>query len=79
MKNATIISRLEDLFNFMDPRASVTIFKDIETGNELLRSNKLYTLISDNEFIGKYGKYCVIGLSVCLNDISILIKEKEEA
>lgn len=76
MKNATILSTLEDLLNVMDARANVDIFIQLKDGKEgLLRSNKIYNLISDPEFIGKYGSYKVIGLRVTLGVASILIEE----
>ena len=76
MKNATIISTLEGLLNFMDARVSVDIFRQFsDGGQELLRGNKIYNIISDPEFIGKYGSYKVIGLSVTLGGVSILIEE----
>lgn len=76
MKNATIISTLEDLLNVMDARANVDIFIQLLGGKEgLLRSNKIYNLIADPEFIGKYGSYKVIGLSIALGVASILVEE----
>ena len=43
--NAHINARLEDLFEFMDARAYVNIFRQLKDGKEeLLRSNKLYNL-----------------------------------
>lgn len=74
--NAVIQSRLEELFKVMDPRASVTIFKKAEDNKEeLLSSTILYRLLSDDEFIGKYGDYKVIGLTIVVGRISLLIKE----
>lgn len=74
--NATIGSTLEELFKVMDLRVYVNLFKQIEGDNdELLRSNNIYNLIADPEFIGKYGSYNVIGLCVTLGVTSILIKE----
>lgn len=75
MKNATILMTLGDLFEIMDARAYVNIFKPSENGNMLLRSNKLYNLISNDLFISEYREYKVIGLSYCLGDTSILIEE----
>ena len=74
--NAVIQTRLEELFKVMDPRASVTIFKKAEDNKEeLLSSTLLYRLLSDDEFIGKYGDYKVIGLTVVVGRTSLLIKE----
>lgn len=77
MKNNAIINvTLNELFDVMDPRARVNIFKKSEDDKEdLLRSTKLYCLLSDEEFIGKYGYYKVTGLSICMRLTSILIKE----
>ena len=76
MKNATILTKLEALLDVMDARANVDIFIQLKDGKEgLLRSNKIYNLISDPEFIGKYGSYKVIGLSIALGVASILIEE----
>ena len=76
--NAVIQTRLEELFKVMDPRASVTIFKKAEDNKEeLLRSNKLFRLLADNEFIGNRAIYNarVIGFTVTLGVASILIEE----
>lgn len=76
--NAHINARLEDLFEFMDARAYVNIFRQLKDGKEeLLRSNKLYNLLADNEFIGNRSIYDarVIGLTVTLGVVSILIEE----
>ena len=74
--NAIINTRLEELFKVLDPRASVTIFKKAEDNKEeLLSSTILYRLLSDDEFIGKYGDYKVIGLTVVVGRTSLLIKE----
>lgn len=78
MKNATILTTLEDLLNVMDARANVNIFRQLKDGNqELLRSNKIYNIISDQEFFGAYNvcEAKVIGLSVALGVASILIEE----
>lgn len=74
--NAIINVTLNELFDVMDPRSRVNIFKMSEDGKEeLLRSTKLYCLLSDEEFIGKYEYYKVTGLSICMRLTSILIKE----
>jgi hypothetical protein len=74
--NKNIGATLEELLNVMDARANVNIFKDLGNNkDELLRSNKIYNLISNPEFIGKYGSYDVIGLCVTLGITSILIEE----
>lgn len=76
MTNETfILTRLNDLFDVMDPRANVEIFRQIKDGNELLRANKLYNLLADAEFIGKYRSYKVIGLNITLGVVKILIEE----
>lgn len=78
MKNTNIINtRLEALLEVMDARANISIFIARSDGKEeLLRSTKIYGLIADNDFIGGYGDYKVIGLSITLNFISILIEEE---
>lgn len=74
--NENIGATLEELLNVMDARANVNIFKDLGNNkDELLRSNKIYNLIADPEFIGNYGSYDVIGLCVTLGVVSILIEE----
>lgn len=74
--NAHINARLEDLFEFIDARAYVNIFRQLKDDKEeILRSNKLYILISDDSFISKYGAYKVIGLTVTFGAVSILIEE----
>ena len=74
--NAIINTRLEELFKILDPRAYLTIFKKTEDNKEeLLSSTLLYRLLSDDEFIGKYGDYKVIGLTIVVGRASLLIKE----
>ena len=74
--NAIINTRLEELLGVMDPRAYVNIFKKTEDGkDELLRSTNLFRLLADDEFIGKYGSYKIIGLTIVLLHTNLLIKE----
>lgn len=74
--NAHINARLEELLGVMDARAYVNIFRQLKDDKEeILRSNKLYKLISDDSFISKYGDYKVIGLTVTFGAVSILIEE----
>lgn len=75
--NAIINTRLEDLLNVMDARANVNIFRLKDGKQELLRSNKLFRILADNEFIGNRSIYNarVIGLSITLGETSILIEE----
>jgi hypothetical protein len=74
--NAIINTRLEELFKILDPRLYLTIFKKTKDNKEeLLRSTNLYRLLSDDEFIGKYGYYKVIGLTVVIGHTSLLIEE----
>lgn len=79
MKNATILMTLGTLFAIMDARANVDIFIEKPDGKqELLRSNKLFMILADNEFIGNLSIYNarVIGLSNILGGVtSILIEE----
>ena len=74
--NAIINTRLEELFKVLDPRLYLTIFKKTEDSKEeLLRATNLYNLLSDDDFIGKYGDYKVIGLTIVVGHTSLLIKE----
>lgn len=74
--NAVISAPLEELLASLDARAYITIFTKSEDGNEaLLRSNYIYKLLSDDEFIGNFSNYRVIGLTIILKHINILIKE----
>lgn len=75
-KNAVISAPFEELLASLDARAYVTIFTKSEDGKEaLLRSNYIYKLLSDDEFIGKFSSYRVIGLTIILKHINILIEE----
>ena len=75
-KNATITATLDSLLNVLDARANVDIFREIENGQEGVRGTKIYNLLSDPEFMCKYGSHKVIGVSInVLTGISILIKE----
>jgi len=74
--NAVISAPFEELLANLDARAYVTIFTKSEDGKEaLLRSNYIYKLLSDDEFIGKFSSYRVIGLTIILKHINILIEE----
>lgn len=74
--NAVISATLEALLASLDARAYITIFTKSEDGKEaLLRSTYIYKLLSDDEFLGNYSNYRVIGLTIILNHINILIKE----
>ena len=74
--NATINTRLEDFLNILDARADVVIYKMINDSQDThLTTDKIYNLISDSEFIGKYGNYKVIGLKVFSRITGLLIKE----
>ena len=76
MKNATILTTIEALFEVMDPRVNVNIFESKENNKqELLRSTKLYNLLPDDLFMTVYGDYKVVGLSIALGVTSILIEE----
>lgn len=76
MRNAYINTTLEELFDILDARKCVTIFRATgEDSNELLRETNLYNLLGDVDFLGKYKRYQVKGLSTCLAHISILISE----
>jgi hypothetical protein len=76
MNNAIINVTLNELFDVMDPRARVNIFKKTEDGKEkLLISTELYRVLSDDEFIGKYGYYKITGFIIYMRITSILIKE----
>lgn len=76
MKNATILSTLEDLLNVMDARANIDIFESKENNEQdLLRSTKLYNILPDDLFMTVYGDYKVVGLSITLGVASILIEE----
>lgn len=76
--NAHINATLEAVLGVMDARAYVNIFRQLKDGKEeLLRSNKIYNIISDQEFFGAYNvcEAKVIGLSVTFGATSILIEE----
>jgi hypothetical protein len=76
--NAVINSTLEELLGVMDARANVNIFRQLKDGKqELLRSNKIYNIISDQEFFRAHNvcEAKVIGLLVSFGFASILIEE----
>ena len=74
--NATINTRLEDLLNVLDARSDVVIYKKIiDSKDTYLTTDKIYNLISDPEFIGKYGNYKVIGLTIVTRITGLLIEE----
>lgn len=74
--NATINTRLEALLNVLDARSDVVIYKKINDSKDThLTADKIYNLISDPEFIGKYGNYKVIGLTVFTRLAGLLIEE----
>lgn len=74
--NATIKARLEALLNVLDARSDVVIYKKINDSKDThLTTDKVYNLISDPEFISKYGNYKVIGLTVITRITGLLIEE----
>lgn len=75
--NAIINVKLGYFLNVIDARVNVDVFRLKDGKQELLRSNKLFRLLADNEFIGDRSIYNarVIGLSVTLGVTSILIEE----
>ena len=74
--NANINSRLIDLLEVLDARATVTIFIEKEDGKNIKESTrKVYEFLSDNDFRTVYRKYEVIGL-YCGLVTDILIKEE---
>ena len=76
--NAHINATLGALFGVMDTRTNVNIFRQLKDGKEeLLRSNQLFRLLADDEFIRDLSIYNarVIGLSVFFGVTSILIEE----
>lgn len=74
--NVTIKARLEALLNVLDARSDVVIYKKIKDSKDtFLTTDKIYNLISDPEFIDKYGNYKVIGLTVFTRLAGLLIEE----
>lgn len=74
--NATIKARLEALLNVLDARSDVVIYKKIKDSKDtFLTTDKIYNLISDPEFIDKYGNYKVIGLTTVTSITGLLIEE----
>lgn len=73
-KNATINSRLKDLLDVMDARATVNIFVEKDGEQESVKCLKVYEFISEPELMRKYYNYEVVGLC-CGLTTSILIKE----
>lgn len=74
--NAHINATLEAVLGVMDARADVIIYKNINDSKDTpLITDKIYKLISDPEFIGKYGNYHVIGLTVFTSITALLIEE----
>ena len=51
----------------MDARTHVNIFnKELSKDERLIRSEMLYSLIADNEFLSQFGSFKVVGLRVTL-------------
>ena len=78
MKNNAVINMtLGTLLGVMDARANVDIFRLKDGKEELLRSNKLFRILADNEFIfdRSISNARVVGLNVTLGVTSILIEE----
>ena len=74
--NATINTRLEALLNVLDARSDVVIYIKInDSKDKYLITDKIYNLISDPVFIGKYGNYKVIGLTIVTRLTGLLIEE----
>ena len=73
--NAIINTRLEALLNVLDARSCVIIYERINDKDPWLKTDTIYNLISDPEFIGKYGNYKVIGLTVFTRLTGLLIEK----
>ena len=75
-KNATINSRLKDLLDVMDARATVNIFIEREDGkHKSLVFCRVYEVFSSPDFNRKYKNCEVVGLC-CGLTTNILIKEE---
>ena len=83
MKNATIKTSLGNLLEVLDAKANIDIFeaKDFDTFvnpvYELFRSDKVYKILADTEFIAKYEYYRVTGVSIALGKVSVSIVNNE--
>lgn len=72
-KNATINSRLKDLLDVMDARATVNIFLEDKDGKQTsIAYCKVYNLLEETDLIKKYE---VIGLC-CGLTTNILVKKE---
>ena len=69
-----IIMRLESLFEILEARAIVHVYRLKEDGsNEQIKSGAVYEFLSDTEFFQKYGNDPIIGISRSLSTTSVLI------
>ena len=73
--NAIIRSRLIDLLDVMDARATVNIFVEKDGEQKSVKYLKVYEFISEPELMRKYKDYEVIGLCCDFSSTNILIKE----
>ena len=72
--NAILNIRLVELLNFLDARATISLFTDI--GGEPVKSNvKVYELLADSDFIKAHKNTEVNGLISFINVTNILIEE----
>lgn len=74
--NAHIKATLKAVLGVLDARSDVIIYKkNKDSTDTVLTTDKIYNLISDPEFIDKYGSYKVIGLIAVTSITGLLIEE----
>lgn len=77
--NANINSRLIDLLEVLDARATINIFVETDGVQKSVKYLKVYEFLSEPELMRKYKSFDVIGLQVGLTT-NILIRDyREEA
>lgn len=75
-KNGFLNITLSELLNALDARAIVSIFENAGAGSSDIKNFKrVYELLSDKDFIKRYGNRDVIGLLGMINVTNILVEE----
>jgi membrane protein CcdC involved in cytochrome C biogenesis len=72
--NAIIQGRFTDLLEVLDARATVNIFVKIDEKEQSIKTDKVFEIIADREFMKQYKNFDVIGLGLGLIT-RILIQE----
>lgn len=79
MTNAIINTTFRELLGALDARATINIFETVDGDTfvnpvqELVKSGKVYEVLTDTALLDKYEFYKVCGFSVALGLVSVAL------